>query len=188
MITPIRPGPTHQDGAVLVTGLVTLLLLTILGVTGMQVATLEERMAANARRRDLALHAAESALRAAEALLRESPEILSPNRFGCPPREAGLYLSNCSAEIPLWQKLEQEQGWRGPNASRTFDQELAQIREAPRYLIELVQRGGPLNDNLELPRPQPDTVVYRITARGVGPGAPADAVAIVQSTFLKAPP
>ncbi len=63
----LNSRPAHQAGVVLVVGLIMLLLLTLIGVTGSQVTNLEEKMAGNSRDYNLAFQAAESALRAGEA-------------------------------------------------------------------------------------------------------------------------
>lgn len=55
-----------QNGVVLVTGLIFLVVLTILGITAMQMSTFEEKMAGNSRDGNLAFQAAEAALRDAE--------------------------------------------------------------------------------------------------------------------------
>jgi type IV pilus assembly protein PilX len=59
-------GRARQGGAVLVTGLIFLAVLTILGVTSARMSSLEERMSGNMRDRSLAMQAAELALRDAE--------------------------------------------------------------------------------------------------------------------------
>lgn len=56
----------HQSGVVLIVSLVMLLLLTIIGITGMQVSGLEEKMAGNSKEKNLAFQAAEAGLRDAE--------------------------------------------------------------------------------------------------------------------------
>ena len=56
----------RQRGAVLIVALVLLLVLTILGVAGVQNTTMEERMTGNYRDRFSAFQAAEAALRAGE--------------------------------------------------------------------------------------------------------------------------
>lgn len=58
--------PHKQQGAVFITGLVFLVVISLLGVTAMKTSTLEERMAGNSRDRNLALQAAEMGLRYAE--------------------------------------------------------------------------------------------------------------------------
>ena len=52
----------HQQGAVLITALVLLLVLTMLGLASMSTTTLEERMAANSQESNRAFQAAESGL------------------------------------------------------------------------------------------------------------------------------
>jgi type IV pilus assembly protein PilX len=65
-------GDSRQQGAVLALALIFLLLLTIIGVTAMSTATLEEKMAGNTKDRNLAFQAAESALRDGERHARGS--------------------------------------------------------------------------------------------------------------------
>lgn len=57
---------TRQSGVVLAISLIMLLLLTLIGITGLQTTSLEEKMASNSKNRNLAFQAAESALRHAE--------------------------------------------------------------------------------------------------------------------------
>lgn len=61
-----QASPFAQQGAVLVTGLIFLVVLTLLGVSAMQTSSLEEKMAGNFRDRNLAFQASEAALRDAE--------------------------------------------------------------------------------------------------------------------------
>ena len=65
MITVFNPAST-QRGAVLIVALVMLLLLTIIGLTGMRGTALQENMASNLRESNISLQAAEAALRAGE--------------------------------------------------------------------------------------------------------------------------
>jgi Tfp pilus assembly protein PilX len=60
-------GLRSARGAVLLVSLVMLLLLTVIGLAGMRMVQLEERMAGNLRDRQVAFQAAEAALRAGEA-------------------------------------------------------------------------------------------------------------------------
>lgn len=64
-----RIAPLYQSGAALIISLIFLLLMTLIGVTSMQTTTLQERMAGNARDRNLALQSAEAGLRQAETWL-----------------------------------------------------------------------------------------------------------------------
>ncbi|MDZ7826809.1 MAG: PilX N-terminal domain-containing pilus assembly protein [Gammaproteobacteria bacterium] len=76
--------------------LVVLLIITILGVSGLQTTILEERMAANARDRDLAFQAAEAALLDAELFLSNAslPPFNNAN---------GLYTLD-AANRPAWAR------------------------------------------------------------------------------------
>lgn len=56
----------NQSGVILVVSLIILLLLTLIGLTGMQTTSLEEKMAGNMRDKNLAFQAAEAALKAGE--------------------------------------------------------------------------------------------------------------------------
>lgn len=71
-MTTILCFPQKQLGAVFVTGLIFLVVLTLLGVTGMKTANMEERMSGNLRDRNLALQTAEMALRYAEQHIRDN--------------------------------------------------------------------------------------------------------------------
>lgn len=64
----------NQSGAVFVTGLVFLLALSLLGITAMKMATIEERMSGNMRDRMLAMQAAEMTLRYAEYHIRDNDD------------------------------------------------------------------------------------------------------------------
>ena len=72
--------PQKQLGATFVTGLIFLVVLTLLGVTAMKTASMEERMSGNLRDRNLALQTAEMALRYAEQHIRDNdPTTNTPN-------------------------------------------------------------------------------------------------------------
>lgn len=61
---------TRQRGAALVVALIMLLVMTVLGITAMQVTRMEERMAGNSRDVNLAFQGAEAGLRDAEERVR----------------------------------------------------------------------------------------------------------------------
>lgn len=72
------PYRQKQKGAVLIVSLMLLLVLTVLGVTGLSNTSLEERMASNFHHTTLAYQAAESAL---EKLFMASDPEISDNPF-----------------------------------------------------------------------------------------------------------
>ncbi len=61
-----------QSGVVLAISLILLLLLTLIGITGMQTTSLEEKMAGNTRDRNIAFQAAESTLLEAEKFIQNN--------------------------------------------------------------------------------------------------------------------
>ena len=67
--TRFTSGQRRQVGVALITGLIFLVMLTLIAISAMQSTTLEERMAGNARSRALAFEGAEAAVRAAEVVL-----------------------------------------------------------------------------------------------------------------------
>jgi type IV pilus assembly protein PilX len=70
-----KPSVPAQRGAVLIVGLVILLVITMLGITGQQHTVLQERMAGNMRQNDMALQAAEAALQVGLAYVEEQNPI-----------------------------------------------------------------------------------------------------------------
>jgi len=86
----IAPCGTPETGAALFVCLVFLLIMTIVGLAGMQNTSLQEKMAGHLRDSDLAFQAAESALKAGEAVL-EGGNIPT---FVCTSASDGLYFNS----------------------------------------------------------------------------------------------
>ncbi|MDB5981629.1 MAG: pilus assembly protein PilX [Pseudomonas sp.] len=79
----------YQRGAVLLTSLIFLLLLTLIGLSSMQNAALQEKMAGSLKLRNQSFQAAEAALRIGEsALPGASPESCTTPTTCAPPAEA----------------------------------------------------------------------------------------------------
>ena len=76
-----RPAVRAQAGAALIVVLIILVAMTIAGVSGMQMSSLEERMSANSRDRMFALQAAEAALRVGQ--VRAKTQLLSGANAAC---------------------------------------------------------------------------------------------------------
>src|SRR5262245_40530403 len=75
--------PSRERGAVLVVALLMLLVMTVLGVTAMQMSRMEERMAGNSRDINLAFQGAEAGLRDSEEWLRL--RTIRPSTCSAPP-------------------------------------------------------------------------------------------------------
>jgi type IV pilus assembly protein PilX len=160
----IPPNTEYQSGVVMVVSLIILLLLTIIGINGMQSTLLEEKMAGNMRNRSLAFQAAEAALREAE--VRISPDA---NKF--PATEelkalinagvlsgsatetctSGLCSYNPNNTTHLWESTSFD--WLSKGTAYNSGS-LSKVAQAPRYVIEMIA-----------PAPPGDTTVtFRITA------------------------
>jgi len=154
------PLPRRGEGGIaLVVALVFLLVLTILGVTAMQTATLQERMAGNARDRTLALQAAEFALRDAEALLAGG--VTNGSQF------------HDLEDAPDWTALNCPSG-----DTQTVNIPNAALATDPCYFIEPFNEGTSLVPGEEVP---PGTIVYRITA--VATGQSPDSRVVLRSSY-----
>lgn len=179
MSSKMRPQQGNTEtGAVLVVSLLFLLLLTLIGVTGMQVTSLEEKMSGNMRDRNLAFQAAETALRDGEMYLTQ-PVLPA---FNC--TTAGLYRYNdlnCDGtfeDLQIW-----DNDWSSlSKVSYTNYSYLANTDSAPAYIIEEMPAVAESGDSLEAGVAK-DAQYYRVTARGTG-GTSA-AVVMVQSLYKR---
>ncbi len=161
-----------QNGVALVTGLIFLVVLTLLALSATKSTSLEERMAGNARDQDVAFQAAEAAIR--DALTKVVPTLSPTSAFtaGC---AAGLCLNN--ATTPVWTTITSNNEWTSAKTLTysgtpfTLDGSTA-LPTQPRYIIELLPSSVPppgfsmatgkgVNSGATV-------IPYRITARGWG--------------------
>lgn len=176
------PNGTKQQGAVLITSLVLLLVLSMLGVGGINLALLQERMAGNTELAYQAFQAAEAALRDAEQDIADnllpSTIFYTDCRHGlCQPAEDGGHV---------WQSGLID--WpTGENVilygQNTGTPALPGMHKQPRYIIErlrVVERGESLVHGFGAPHPGH---WYRITALGYGPRGAIEAM--LQSVYRK---
>lgn len=165
-----------QNGTALVISLVFLLLLTIIGITAVSTATLEEKMSGNMKDQFTAFHATESALRFGENWLRSQlppvPETVASGGTGLPveiwtSRSPGDYASRDSA---WWAAFAEEYGAAGVD--------IPEVQEDPRFVIE---HQAWIKDDLGIGSgPETGRDFYRVTARGTG--ATIKAQSVLQST------
>jgi type IV pilus assembly protein PilX len=161
-------SPRHQSGAVLAVSLIMLLILSLIGVSASQNTGLNERMAGNARDRNLAFQAAESALLAADDLLQNL------NIVSCPvdlavndPNPIGVYQprdTDCDGiteTLPVWEQI----AWDNEDSIQ-YTGDLIDIDTNPRFIIENL---GVYCTSIEIPCPVADLHRrYRVTARATG--------------------
>jgi type IV pilus assembly protein PilX len=169
-------SPSLQGGAALIVSLLFLLVMTVIGVTGLQTTALEEKITGNMRDRSLAFEAAESALAAGEALL--SPAVPLPT-FSADGTN-GFY----SGPIP-----DRETVWSTPGQVHAYsDGALAKVGHPPAFTIEVLQfttsitvedgslELGPMLENAR-------QAWFRVTARGTG--GSDSSVVMLQSIYRR---
>lgn len=165
----MKLDPTSQKGVALITGLIFMVVLTLLVVAAMRTTILEEKMAGNTKDVNLAFQASEAALRAGEKVLNGAslPAFTS----------TGPYLTVGTRDDTYWQSTHD---WA--TKSVVYATVPSGVAAAPRFVIEELaavpnpgfsKKAGPLSES----------GYYKVTARGVG--ANANTVVIVQSTYRR---
>ncbi len=178
--------PARQRGAVLVVGLIFLVLLMLLGVTVLNVATQEERMAGSARDRARAFEAAERALRDCEQYLG-SP--LPPRFSNDGSLDPGMYfvplpLGNVVTAPPdVWQTINWDAA-QNTNSSGSARWTTVSGTVGPaKCIVERINDVGRQNYSLRAELPQQKDTAYLVSARGVG--ANAGTQVFLQSHYIR---
>ena len=169
----LPPSRSRQQGAVLVTVLVLLLVMTLLGIVSLRTTLVEERMSADMYDRSLAFQAAEAGLRAGESLAATRPNLTGP----CSNGRCG-YPVTTAADV--WKD---ETVWtNAPTATVDLDGAVA----SPKYIIELLADQVPAKGTCTTSGDISETSCggterrYRITSRSTQSGR---AAVTLQSVF-----
>lgn len=169
----------RQRGAVLIISMLLLLIMTLIGVTGMRTTTLEEKMVGNTRDLQLAFNAAEGALRRSEDLLRV---VNLPSFVDYDGTNTGGYYNPNSTIWTLvnWTIADSFVVDCGPTATALSATDLNVSAKPSCYIEELpaVKAGADLEAGTALTQN-----MYRITARAQG-GTTTSEV-ILQETFRR---
>lgn len=171
-----------QSGAALITGLIFLVVLTLISISAIKSTSLEERMAGNARDQDVAFQGAEAGVRDAMNLLGTSPPAASGFVAGC---AAGLCENDPTT--PVWTTITANNDWDNTTFTREYDDggtPLAMVATKPHYIIELITgTSAPTGESASVGGGSSGTTTtsYRITARGWG--LTNQTQATVQATF-----
>lgn len=145
---------SRQSGVVLMVSLVMLLLLSIIGISGSQVTTLEEKMAGNSHDQNIAFQAAEEALRSAEQ------EINGP-AFNLATYDG---TNNATGHFSPVQRPDYTAGNTWTNTSAQAANAIPLVATQPRYFIHYI--GNQPSDPLD-PTSTPIST-FRVVARGTG--------------------
>ncbi|MGN8157185.1 pilus assembly PilX family protein [Salinisphaera sp. RV14] len=187
--TPV--ASRRQDGFILVTSLIFLVVLTLLAVSAINSSTLQERMATNQREKSRALDAADSALSHVETLLastgfRQCNPVMNPTagtsaaaNSGCDTSASGLTVipagSGTSDSTSYYLS---DQFWSQAGVSSyQLPADASSTGLNVQYVVEYVrEQANDLN-----PGSAGTVILFRITARADG-RSPASR-AVVQSIY-----
>jgi len=182
----------RQRGASLIMVMMILIIVSLLGVGGAQIALMSERGARNDRDMQVAWQAAEAALLDAEVDMttlsphgrkelfdgKKRPEFKPCTDAGT-GTTAGLYdFTGPTCTKPAWLSLNFTSNAAtvfGANSGKTFASGNVGVQpaQAPLYMIELVKDPANLTT--------PPSFIYRVTAMGFGPRT--DIQAVVQEIY-----
>jgi type IV pilus assembly protein PilX len=171
-----------QQGAALAVSLIMLLVLTLLGIAGMQSTIMEEKMAGNMRDKALAFQSAESGLLNGE---RHSQTLLSSSSPFVPNCTGGLCLPSTTATA-VWNDTALINWGTSMN---TFlygvtiaATNLGLISAQPQYIVELLpDPPRSVGDSLDATDNTITPKVFRVTSRGIG--GSANSPVMVQSAY-----
>jgi type IV pilus assembly protein PilX len=173
----------RQRGFVLIMSLVILLIVTTLGVSLIQTGTLEEKMAAATRNKDIAFQAAEAALLDAEKNIAAATTGLAPTAALASCDSSNGYCGGLPTDgSDRWQ----QSGWDWSNGKNVDMSKIDPNAQSARYIIEFLKTVG--DNNIMMMNVGDATAnnpvnYYRITA--IGYGANDQAQVILQSTYGK---
>ena len=165
----------HQRGAILVTSMLLLLVLTIIGVTVMQMSRMQERMAGNTRDVNLAFQAAEGALRGTELFI--GAQMTRP--IGCSTEPCDFWLEDTFPG----SMANLDEDWWETNGGTYGQGTMTGVKEAPTSVIKeiaFVRTDGGVVMGQE---PPDGRDFYEVTSRSTGGSGLADVV--LQSTYTR---
>lgn len=172
-------GQARQRGVALVIALLVLLLVTVIGVSGLQTTQLQESMATNLRDHDIAFQAAEAALLGGET----SAEAVEPADLAAFDANAnGLYVPAAANATPRWKAAD----WETDESIPDVDAALG-ASAPPKFIVEHLGQVIAEEDALNLSNIGESvgapTEIFRVTARGRG--GSANARVFLQTTYGK---
>lgn len=188
----------RQRGATLIVSLVLLLVVTLIGVGGMETTAVEEKMSGSYRDHQMGFESAEHALLEGENFVESTVFDFSDYSASCTnglcfngtwdsaDPNAACQLDGTGTDV--WVKTSSSNIWASAN-TRTITDELLGIGQAPQYIVEfLCHAPTSTSTNLD---PYVESngwqaqygLLFRITA--LGTGGSNNARVMLQSTYLK---
>lgn len=192
--TPALAAP--QRGAALVVALILLVVVTLMGISGMQNTALQERMSGNMFDRSIAMQAAEAGLRAAETELELNNDAI---QHDCrPDSDEGPPEDNDGCAIETADTFSgNDANWQPVADEFLVNTDLSAGR--PEFLIQLIYQGeepgadqtaglsdAALQYGSGLSNRTPSAVrIYRVTARSQAPDANTNRAIVVLQTTVR---
>jgi type IV pilus assembly protein PilX len=169
-----------EQGVVLFMSLVMLLIITVLGLSSVQTAGMQERMARNSRDSNLAFVSAEAALKTAESIV--SQYVIEDSFATLVGAHDGLYFKNSYNSTQNWEGFDWE------NGTYYVADAIQGTAAVPKYIVEVLETVVAYDHTLNLNNIGQDTGaglthVFRITAYGTG--GTSSAHVMIQSTYGK---
>ena len=158
-----------QSGIVLISSLIFILAITIIGFSGMNISTVQQKMAANMRSKEMAFQAAEAALLKAEQYLSDTASLPAFTD------SLGLY-NKTSNGLQLWKSVD----WADAAKVVKYTQGFQELHEKPAYIIEKIDHGGTVALSN---RATNNYQYFRITARAKGNSS--SALVVLQSIYRR---
>lgn len=180
----------RQRGTALVTSLLLLLILTVIGVTAMQVTRMQERMAGNTRDLNLSFQGAEAALRNGEDMIAAQAFAPAPSAGVCTaaPCTSGVWDANASAVAnpetradDWWKNSAIQYEADGDHSSTTHD--IDGLAHDPSFVIEYVAEVPDTYSVGSGDGPPSSRFFYQVSAGS--PGATTNATTVLQSTYAR---
>jgi type IV pilus assembly protein PilX len=177
--------------------MIILLVMTLIGISGMEQTTLEDRMTLNFRDRTMALNAAESSLHSTEAWLAAQvtkPIPVTATSCTTPP------MCGLGSGYPVWDdgaltgwSTQDWTWWSGKGVeykgSGAVPSKLASVSAQPRAIIEFrffnAPSGSGIADNLNAERAMQGIGWHYYNIQGAGTGHRRETIAVVGTTFKK---
>jgi type IV pilus assembly protein PilX len=169
MMSTIKSSPANyfaQRGATLIVAMILLLLITMIGVAGMQTTNMQERMAGAMMDRNQAFQTAESALRSAEIYLAATKS----------PTSTKLGSTAKPGSSDYWDSV-----FNWTTATAITDAKYDELAADPLYVIEKISTVAAGSSVQYKDAQSTNVITYRVTAKGTG--LSNNTQVILQSTY-----
>lgn len=175
-----------QQGSILVSGLILLLVITLLALYGISNSLVQERNASNIADKKMALEAGEKALRIGESYVYKNISLTSSFSSSC---SGGLCLPSTTA-TPIWNSVDWTNSANYINVSSVISMtdyttvNFNGLYSSPKMIIEKLDNVGALpGQSANIGVAQNQGIAYRITVLAYG--ARAGTQVMLQSFYIK---